>query len=572
MRRILVIFLFFICLASASLAEGLEFTFVPDTIYPGKTDRVSFSIPEDAVVSLYLTTSEGVSVMAVRENLGVTAGTINLPVTLPADASPEPGSYLLVLMTDSAAASRPVTVGASQPVILSASLSAASVIQGEDWTMSYECSTAGMMTITYTDAAGNSGTICVFEADEGSNILSWDGRVNGTYIAGGSCTLTLTLTANGLTSESRRLTISFIVPTPVPTATPAPVIRASAKETETTGGDYWSMEIGNYDWDAIWQVLISDMTVISGKDQKATYKLRATPDDSTDRSNIVGEVTFESQGVHVLETLDNGWTYIETYNSSYGSKNTSNMRGRGYGSTDERIYGYVKTSLLKTFTPSTTYGILIDKLTQRLYLTKEGKLFTILLVSTGNPTSAQPWNETPSGEYYLCSKVGDLPSGNMTCAYGMRFNSGCILHEVPYIMNTTYNIKDYSSTEKYLGEKASHGCIRVQRKQNEDGINMYWIWQNVPLKTKLIIWDDSERPLPYPAEDDLILYYNPTGGKYYHADQNCASIRATYLPLKGSCTYAELDSAAYSYLTPCSKCDPPAKKSTIDAYNASIGY
>ncbi len=248
------------------------------------------------------------------------------------------------------------------------------------------------------------------------------------------------------------------------------------------------------------------------------------------------------------------------------------MRGRGYGSTDERIYGYVKTDLLKTFSPSTEYGLLIDKLTQRLYLLTADGLKSTLLVSTGFPTTAQPWNETPSGEYYLCSKVGDFPSGNMVCSYGMRFNSGCILHEVPYIMNTKYNIKDYSYTEKYLGEKASHGCIRVQRKQNDDGINMYWIWKNVPLKTKVLIWDDSERPIPYPAEDTLELYYNPNGGKYYHADRNCSSIRSSLLPLKGIVPYAELDSTEFSYLTPCSRCNPPDKKSTIDAYNASIGY
>ena len=97
---------------------------------------------------------------------------------------------------------------------------------------------------------------------------------------------------------------------------------------------------------------------------------------------------------------------------------------------------------------------------------------------------------------------------------------------------------------------------------------MKWIWDNVPLGTKLLIWDEDLRPIPYPVEDDTIFYYNPTGGKNYHADQNCSYIRDKYLPLQGQCTSADLDSEAYSYLTPCKHCDPPVKKSTIDAQNA----
>ena len=30
-----------------------------------------------------------------------------------------------------------------------------------------------------------------------------------------------------------------------------------------------------------------------------------------DNENILGEITCESQGVHVLKTLDNGWSYVE---------------------------------------------------------------------------------------------------------------------------------------------------------------------------------------------------------------------------------------------------------------------
>ena len=334
--------------------------------------------------------------------------------------------------------------------------------------------------------------------------------------------------------------------------------------------------MGNYDWDAIWQVMISPMTVVKGTGKQAerqTYKLRAAPDGS---SSVIGLVTCETQGVHVLETLENGWTRVELYNSSYGEAYRSAGKGGGYGNTDELIQGYVETDRLGTFTPRTEYGILIDKMTQELYIVTEKGLLSTLLVSTGYASANQPWNETPAGEFYLSSKVGDFPSGNLVCSYGMRFNNGDILHQVPYIYNEKYDLKDFSACEKYLGEKASHGCIRVQRKANDDGINMKWIWDNVPTRTKLLIWDDTGRPEPfmeYPAAPDAVLYYNPNGGHYYHADQNCSSIKDRYLPLQGSMTYQELDDPQYAALTPCAHCDPPElRMSQIDAINTENGY
>ena len=369
------------------------------------------------------------------------------------------------------------------------------------------------------------------------------------------------------------MTIALTAPA---TPKPQPTIRPSTQAQETVTGDFWSMEVGNYDWEAIWQVMISPMTIVEGTGKQAerqTYKLRATPDA---KSEAIGLITCQTQGVHVLETLDNGWTRVETYNSSYGEAYSDAGKGAGYGQTAALVQGYVETSRLGTFTPRTEYGLLIDKMTQELYIVNEKGLVSTLLVSTGFATSSQPWNETPAGEYYLSSKVGDFPSGNLICQYGMRFNNGDILHQVPYIYNEKYDLKDFSTCEKYLGEKASHGCVRVQRKANEDGVNMKWIWDNVPTKTKLIIWEDSGRPEPfmeYPLPADAVLYYNPNGGQYYHADQNCSSIKNRFLPLQGSMTYAELDDPAFSALTPCKHCKPPAlRMSEIDEINTQNGY
>lgn len=62
---------------------------------------------------------------------------------------------------------------------------------------------------------------------------------------------------------------------------------------------------------------------------------------------------------------------------------------------------------------------------------------------------------------------------------------------------------------------------------------------------------------PVPAPNAL-LYYNGNGGKKYHADPNCSSIKAEYLPLSDSFPYSELASVQSGQgLEPCLKCDAP---------------
>lgn len=565
-------------LFSGALAEESGFTFVPETLHPGKAERISFYVPNDTAVTLEVLDASGALIQTIRSNMSVSAGNVNLSYNgCNAQGNPLPaGDYALNLQFDGNMFMSRLTIGREAPQIARVETSSQSLIFGDIWTMSAHCSTNGSLKVELKLPDGSFHTLTDTKAAAGENHFSWDGSINGSYLAAGAYGVYLTLTdESGFAGNQRviSLTLSFPpTPTPVPTPTPEPVIRPVKDASESIPGDYWTMEVGKFDWDAIWQVMIEPMTVISGRDQRETYKLRLTPDDDSSRDNIVGEIVFESQGVRVLETLDNGWTYVEAYNASYGPDNYSSIRGnRGYGETDELIRGYVKTNLLETVTPRTEYGLLIDKMEQKLYILTEDGLFTTLMLSTGYPTEEQPWNETVAGEYYLCSKVGDFYSGNMVCGYGMRIAGGCLLHEVPYIFNEKYQIKDYSSTERYLGEKASHGCVRVQRKKNDDGINMLWIWNNVPLKTKVLIWDDSDRPVAYPA-DDFPLYYNPDGGQYYHDDQYCSSIRDRYLPLKGKFTYGELDDADHARFTPCKHCDPPLRRDEIDKINRERGF
>ena len=75
--------------------------------------------------------------------------------------------------------------------------------------------------------------------------------------------------------------------------------------------------------------------------------------------------------------------------------------------------------------------------------------------------------------------------------------------------------------------------------------------------------DPSITATPAPTETPAVysnttLYYNPSGGEFYHLDQNCKRINERYLPLKGHFTYAELGNDPYNKLKPCAICGAPS--------------
>ena len=571
-RFSILMLIFLVTGCSSALAEELSFTYAPEIINPGKAERIMLQAPVDEELTLEIQDANQQSIQTLRDHIRITQNPVTVIYNGLSGGEPLPqGAYIFQAQAGEQTVSHPFTVGEAAPSIL---VSAGTPVRGREdvsFTLDVTSSKNGLLNALLISPEGEAQPLLSVPVQEGSNTV----RAEGVKIdISGDYTLSITVTDdNGVSSNSYQLSLALTAPA---TPKPQPTIRPSTQAEETVTGDYWSMEVGNYDWEAIWQVMIAPMTIVEGTGKQAerqTYKLRAAPDG---KSEAIGLITCQTQGVHVLETLDNGWTRVETYNSSYGEAYSDAGKGAGYGQTAALVQGYVETDRLGTFTPRTEYGLLIDKMTQELYIVNEKGLVSTLLVSTGFATSSQPWNETPAGEYYLSSKVGDFPSGNLICQYGMRFNNGDILHQVPYIYNEKYDLKDFSACEKYLGEKASHGCVRVQRKANADGVNMKWIWDNVPTKTKLIIWEDSGRPEPfmeYPVPADTVLYYNPNGGQYYHADQNCSSIKARFLPLPGSMTYAELDDPAFAALTPCKHCKPPAlRMSQIDEINTQNGY
>lgn len=344
-----------------------------------------------------------------------------------------------------------------------------------------------------------------------------------------------------------------------------PSYRSEEAEAEIHDACYWCTPMDLNDEKAIWAMLTSPMTVADINMNKQTI-VYAEPDEG---SEGVGMLTGQSQGLHVLETLDNGWTKVQTYSTSFHDSKVKNFNAF--------VTGYVPTKKLKTIQVNQDYGIIIDKLTQRLYLFKDGHLETSLPVSTGkyNPKAKkqQPYNETRSGEYIVVyTKTGSLrdEDSGMICSYALKFNAADYIHEVPHKVNKdgTFN---YRGFEEILGNRASHGCIRVQAKKNAQGYNMKTLADLIKKRKdknciKLVIWEDYQGRQVSIPDDDTSLYYNPNKGTMYHSVENCASVNKKFLPLQAF-TYGELDEAPYSKLTPCPYCVPTPRKETLQKIN-----
>ncbi len=606
MRKLTALLLALTLLLPLPVMAAAELTLDPLTeiIRPGKAVTIGFSAPSAGEVNLYLTDEAGGIVMVVMEAYAAVPGSNTLWWNGTYQGAPAPeGSYLLTVQMGDQTASTPVTVGVEAPYLTGIAASAEVITPEAPVEVTFYASVDGFLTQgAWVKDTWRSLSTTAVEAGWQSVIF------DGTGLSDGPVALTLTLSdAAGYPSNEEHVNVtvsgfqSVTAPPPV-TATPAPEeslpdlttapedaldlplpeasgepvreelsldgdmpavsqddgvftpAHGSPYEGQDTALNYWTLPMDITDEAAVWEMLMQPITVIDGNEKNQTSLWSEPSEDST----RVAVVTRATQGVHVLENLDNGWSLVECYSSSFHDSKVKawNMLTQGY----------VKTSELKTITPADDYGIVIDKLTQRLYLFKDGALFSTMDVSTGLANDRQPYNETRSGEFLLTSAVGAFSSDNLVCGLAIRFNDGDLLHEVPHVVNKD-GTKNYGYTEPSLGERASHGCIRVQRKRTPEGVNMQWLWNNRKRNIKLVIWEDWQgRQIPIP-DDDFTLYYNAAGnGKYYHSQEKCYSAKdsVTFTPF----TYAELDTGDFAKLERCPYCVPEKRREVLEEINA----
>ena len=473
---------------------------------------------------------------------------------------------------------------------------------GEHWTIWFESSEGGTAALLFANrATGQSFAPGAVDMDAGRGSIQWDGVLpDNSLLPDGAYDVTLRV-RNFWGEENNAIMMAVVKETgtlAMPQKTEADSgeerldlslllgaeevqewseaetsVVASAEDISPAvpvASSFWDMDPDAYDLEnpehqkAIWDLMMQPITVLDVGQTEHVYPTNAPGLNRTPyEQNTAGELHGQSQGVHVLEDdLDgDGYVLIEAF-SNDGTK-TDNAYMESID--NKRIQGYVKKSLLLTKTPSQKYALLIDKLRQKLYIFEAGAIIGTLDVSTGLNNAKQPYNESPAGEFITVSKVGEFISGTMRAQFAIRINGGTLLHEVPYRYGGDGKTKIYSEFEPELGKKASHGCIRIQRRKNDAGQNMQWLWDNLELKTRVFIWDDQGRHMYEPELPDaaLPLYRNPNGGTNYHLDPNCSGVKAKFLPLTGDFTYGDLTSGEFAKLTPCTYCGAPVRPETL---------
>ncbi|MDR3051384.1 MAG: L,D-transpeptidase [Oscillospiraceae bacterium] len=452
-------------------------------------------------------------------------------------------------------------------------IDALAVENGDVLTITYTASDAGRLVASVHLENTDDEPLPLFagEIAAGPGALKWDGAIGGAPVPSGAWVVSLSFTdAQGQRAVTQAVAVQVRGEGDRPAATPR-VYRTPSPDRQLSAFRdphercFWQMDIDNLDvYDPedqkiIWEILMQPVTVLDIHPTEHVYPLSAPDADPKDAQHYTGQLHGQSQGVHVLETLPNGLTHIEAFSNDGYKAPRQAIRSL----TAQLISGYVRADLLKTINPDPTIGLVIDKLTQRLYVFQNGKLTGELLVSTGKPTKGQPNAETPAGEFLCNSWVGLFVNGNMLCDLAIRINGGVLLHEVPHKAQADGS-RNYAAFEQYLGQKASHGCVRVQRTKNEQGMNMAWLWKNLKKNAKVLIWDDKGRSLP-PPDPATPMYYNPDNGKFYHSMARCPGVKDRYLPLRAF-TYGELNAPPYDRLTPCATCNPPPRYEGAEAY------
>ena len=562
-----------LCIAILSLAvsaavpegTGLAVTAPSEEIRPGRPSIITVNSPADGICSIWLQDEDGQRVCTVVENRAVTAG-YNALYWNGTDAGlPAPtGEWTMAAQMNGELAEAEVLIGTLIPSLISPKLEAETVEEGDTALLSFFATETGTLML---QEAGMAEPIYWENLPAGQGEVSFQAEMTV-----GIHTLTLTLAGeDGTLSEPVNLTLEILEkkdPNAVPTPEPLPdylkeksengftPLHMSARRGEDETLNYWTVPMDITDEEAVWKALIAPITVVdNGKKnaEKTQVVIRSQPNEE---SEGIGMVTCVSQGVHVLERGEE-WSLIECHSSSFHDSPILNW--------NTFVQGYVPTAYLKTMMPNQEMGLVVDKLTQRLYVFREGRLFSTLLISTGVANPKQPYNETRSGEFLLVSKVGEFYSDNLKCAMALRFNDGDLLHEVPYISSQEGRYRDYSINEPKLGTKASHGCIRVQRQASPEGVNQKWIWNNYRKNTKIIIWEDWQgRQVPVPKSDTLLYCVKKKNGNY-HTTDHCSQIKGKKSVI--TLTYGELNEEENRKLKPCPLCNAPAREETIREMN-----
>ena len=205
---------------------------------------------------------------------------------------------------------------------------------------------------------------------------------------------------------------------------------------------YWGLTADASDAD-IWAALTRTMVSVNVGESESAYIYNAT-----DNGKKIGSVSGLSQGLNLIEDLDDGWSVVEAYRNEDGAF----------------VRGYIRTNKLRTVEPSNMYGLVIDKVAQTLTVYKNGERIGSCAVSTGLPTVKYLHRETPAGEFITVTRRGTIENSGGYSKYTVRISGNYHLCEIP---TTKKNGRDYSLMADKLGRQHLPRARRIRRRRHQ---------------------------------------------------------------------------------------------------------
>ena len=221
----------------------------------------------------------------------------------------------------------------------------------------------------------------------------------------------------------------------------------------------------------IWEIMMKPSVVINDSGSFRQFKLYSRPDTNAGSKGIL---RCAVQGMEVLEVNGN-WARVKAWRHNDATP----------------AEGYLPLWQLTVSAPGEHYGVLVDKRDQTMTVYEDGKPIGTVPVSTGLVTGrGDKWRETTPGAFLTDVHSGSsFAEDGFRYEYPLRYDGRNLIHGSGFIKNG--RTRDYADHEQLLGQKASHGCVRVSLFRRADNpVNMYWLWVHLPFHSRIIILDD----------------------------------------------------------------------------------
>lgn len=329
---------------------------------------------------------------------------------------------------------------------------------GDDLYAEHQLTRPGRLAVALYRAEDRETALRTWSLERGDTLprrFRWDRTIKGKPAEPGDYILTFQVQGSPQGMLERALTLTD------GKAVPAPVMRTAA-------GAFLPESM---DDESVWAALMAPVTVVNIGNLQHQFVYR----DPDKNSYKLGIVHGQTAGLMVLDPDVGGFARVRAARHGDG----------------QWIEGYVPLSKLKTMIPDSRYGVVIDKTAQTLTVYGAGKKIGSLPVSTGVfvPPGTDSF-ETVSGAFLTQDRIASFVAEGYRYDHALRIDGGNLIHQAGY--RTVSGLPDFSGQRPALGQKASHGCVRVDNRVSPEGLNAWWLYANLPPGTKVLVLPDEK--------------------------------------------------------------------------------